>query len=74
MLGSVVIQIDSAVIWNDKKSVLNVAVIGAGPAGLSHPKHALDYGHNVKVYELNEEIGVFNIQTAQKRICHSQKL
>lgn len=41
----------------DVKQILNVAVIGAGHAGLCSAKHALDYGYNVTVYEQTEQIG-----------------
>ncbi|XP_031629554.1 senecionine N-oxygenase-like [Contarinia nasturtii] len=37
--------------------VLNIAVIGAGPAGLSSAKNALEQGHNVVIYDKGEAIG-----------------
>lgn len=40
-----------------EKRKLRIAVIGAGPAGLCCTKHALDYGHDVTVYEQNSEVG-----------------
>lgn len=36
---------------------LKIAVIGAGPSGLCCAKHALDYGHDVIVYEQTSKIG-----------------
>lgn len=36
---------------------LKIAVIGAGPSGLCSAKNALDYGHDVTVYEQNSEVG-----------------
>lgn len=42
---------------NHKKSVLKIAIVGAGPSGLCCAKNALDYGHEVTVYERNSEVG-----------------
>lgn len=36
---------------------LNVAVIGAGTAGLCSAKRSIEYGFNVTIYEQNDEIG-----------------
>lgn len=36
---------------------LEIAVIGAGPSGLCCAKNALNYGHNVTVYEQNSKVG-----------------
>lgn len=36
---------------------LKIAVVGAGPAGLSSAKHALDYNHDVIVFEQNSKVG-----------------
>ncbi|XP_031632889.1 senecionine N-oxygenase-like [Contarinia nasturtii] len=38
-------------------AIQNVAVIGAGAAGLASAKHALDYGYNVTIYEKSEKLG-----------------
>lgn len=38
-------------------SILNIAVIGAGTAGLTAAKHALQFGFNVTVFEQTEAIG-----------------
>lgn len=40
-----------------KRTGLNVAVIGAGAAGLACAKHALEYGYNVTIYEKSEKLG-----------------
>lgn len=49
---------------NDGKNVpLNIAIIGAGPAGLVSSKYAIAQGHNVTIYEQEEDLGgtwVFN--------------
>lgn len=36
---------------------LNIAVIGAGAAGLASAKNALEQGHNVVIYEKSGQIG-----------------
>lgn len=41
----------------DKRVSLNIAVVGAGPAGIVTAKHCVDGGHNVTVYEQNKELG-----------------
>lgn len=35
----------------------NVAVIGAGTAGLCSAKHSIAHGFNVTIYEQNDQIG-----------------
>ncbi|XP_031629198.1 putative flavin-containing monooxygenase FMO GS-OX-like 11, partial [Contarinia nasturtii] len=57
LLVFAVIQIVAASTNNGNRIVLNVAVIGAGPAGLCSAKHCLAEGHEVTVYEQSEEIG-----------------
>lgn len=47
------------------KKPLNIAVIGAGPAGLVSTKYAIAYGHNVTVFDHQEEIGGVWIYTDQ---------
>lgn len=42
---------------NNESSALNIAIIGAGPAGIVSARHSIADGHNVTVYEQNEEIG-----------------
>lgn len=41
----------------NKASKLNIAVIGAGVAGLASAKQSLDHGYNVVVFEQEEELG-----------------
>lgn len=36
---------------------LNIGIIGAGPAGLISAKESTAYGHNVTIYEQNDELG-----------------
>lgn len=43
--------------FSNNPPVLNVAVIGAGIAGLCGAKHAISQGYNVTVYEQTEQIG-----------------
>lgn len=43
--------------WQCNKMIENVAIIGAGPAGLCCAKNSIDYGHNVIVYEQNSKLG-----------------
>lgn len=40
-----------------KKSVLNIAITGAGTAGLVRAKHCIDYGHNIQIFEHQGELG-----------------
>lgn len=37
--------------------VLKIAIVGGGPSGLCCLKHALDYGHDVTLYEQNSKVG-----------------
>lgn len=39
------------------RSTLNIAIIGAGPAGLVSAKYAIAHGHNVTIYERSESLG-----------------
>lgn len=57
MLGQVIDQIHGAAVKSEKKSVLNVAVIGAGTSGLCSAKNSIAQGHKVTVYEQSEQIG-----------------
>lgn len=57
LLGLVVDQIHGAAVKSEKKSVLNVAVIGAGTSGLCSAKNSIAQGHKVTVYEQSEQIG-----------------
>ncbi|XP_031636053.1 dimethylaniline monooxygenase [N-oxide-forming] 3-like, partial [Contarinia nasturtii] len=58
LLGLAVNQIDTATVFsNAKRPALNIAVVGAGAAGLCSAKHCLAEGHEVTVYEQSEEIG-----------------
>ncbi|MFC6083116.1 flavin-containing monooxygenase [Sphaerisporangium aureirubrum] len=36
---------------------MRIAVIGAGPAGLTGAKQAMEYGHDVVVYEKHDDVG-----------------
>lgn len=40
-----------------KKSSLKIAVIGAGPSGLSAGKNSIEQGHNVTIFEQNGDLG-----------------
>lgn len=42
---------------NERKVSLNIAVVGAGAAGIVTAKHYVGGGHNVTVYEQNQELG-----------------
>lgn len=51
-------QIECGTVSNAiEKPRLNIAVIGAGPAGLVSAKHSIANGHNVTVFEQNKELG-----------------
>lgn len=41
----------------DEVSALNIAIIGGGPTGLCSSKHSIAQGHNVTIYEQNEDVG-----------------
>lgn len=59
-------QIYGATAVNDeKKSILNIAVIGAGPSGLVSARHSIADGHEVTVYEQQEELGGVWVYTDQ---------
>lgn len=49
----------------NRKSPLNIAVIGAGPSGLVSARHSIDQGHNVTVYEQGDDIGGVWLYTDQ---------
>lgn len=57
LLGLVIDHINSAAVNSQKKTVLNIAVIGAGTGGLVSAKHSIAQGHKVTVYEQSEQIG-----------------
>lgn len=46
-----------SLVMNNRNMVINVAIIGAGPAGLCCAKNSIDAGCNVIVYEQNATIG-----------------
>lgn len=50
-------QINAAVSNENKKPVLNIAVIGAGVSGLCSARHAIAQGFNVTIFEQTEQIG-----------------
>lgn len=55
LLNFVVLK--GATVTKSAEKVLNIAIIGAGPAGLFSAKHSLAYGHHITVYEQNEQLG-----------------
>ncbi len=53
---------ETELIFKDSTAVKNIAVIGAGPAGLSFATYAADRGHKVTIFEASNQIGgQFNI-------------
>ena len=53
---------ETELIFKDSVNVKNIAVIGAGPAGLSFATYAADRGHKVTIFEAANQIGgQFNI-------------
>ena len=53
---------ETELIFKETNAVKNIAVIGAGPAGLSFATYAASRGHKVKVFDSSNQIGgQFNI-------------
>lgn len=53
---------ETELIFKESAVAKNIAVIGAGPAGLSFATYAADRGHNVTIFEASNQIGgQFNI-------------
>lgn len=53
---------ETELIFKETQAVKNIAVIGAGPAGLSFAVYAASRGHKVKVFDASNQIGgQFNI-------------
>ncbi|MFW1859660.1 FAD-dependent oxidoreductase [Acinetobacter defluvii] len=53
---------ETELIFKDTATFKNIAVIGAGPAGLSFATYAADRGHKVTIFEASNQIGgQFNI-------------
>ena len=53
---------ETELIYKETNAIKNIAVIGAGPAGLSFATYAASRGHKVKVFDSNNQIGgQFNI-------------
>lgn len=41
----------------NEKNALNIAIIGGGPTGLCSARHSIAQGHNVTIFEQQEELG-----------------
>lgn len=53
---------ETELIFKETNAIKNIAVIGAGPAGLSFATYAASRGHKVKLFDSNNQIGgQFNI-------------
>ncbi|MCL6243944.1 NADPH-dependent 2,4-dienoyl-CoA reductase [Acinetobacter sp. ANC 7200] len=53
---------ETELIFKESAQVKNIAVIGAGPAGLSFATYAAERGHNITIFEASSQIGgQFNI-------------
>ncbi len=53
---------ETELIFKDVATPKNIAVIGAGPAGLSFATYAANRGHNITIFEASSQIGgQFNI-------------
>ncbi|ENX15580.1 hypothetical protein F895_02126 [Acinetobacter sp. CIP 64.2] len=53
---------ETELIFKETNAIKNIAVIGAGPAGLSFAVYAASRGHKVKVFDASNQIGgQFNI-------------
>ncbi|MCY6410955.1 NADPH-dependent 2,4-dienoyl-CoA reductase [Acinetobacter sp. VNH17] len=53
---------ETELIFKETNAVKNIAVIGAGPAGLSFATYAASRGHKVKIFDAGNQIGgQFNI-------------
>lgn len=53
---------ETELIFKETNAIKNIAVIGAGPAGISFATYAASRGHKVKVFDSNNQIGgQFNI-------------
>ncbi|MFM7812362.1 MAG: FAD-dependent oxidoreductase, partial [Acinetobacter junii] len=53
---------ETELIFKETNAVKNIAVIGAGPAGLSFATYAASRGHKVKIFDSSNQIGgQFNI-------------
>ena len=53
---------ETELIFKETNTVKNIAVIGAGPAGLSFATYAANRGHKVKIFDAGNQIGgQFNI-------------
>ena len=53
---------ETELIFKESAQVKNIAVIGAGPAGLSFATYAAKRGHNITIFEASSQIGgQFNI-------------